>query len=239
MRTGRPKAELELSPQEEVQLSSLAASRALPHALVARAKLVLWAAASDSNRTIAQRLSWSMPTVGKWRRRFVDHRLAGLHDELRAGRPRTYHDEQVAGLINRVLHSQPKAATHWSVRSMADETGISKSTVARYFALFGFSRIALRASSFPPTLFLSRRCVTWWWGSTSIRPTRRWSCVWTRRARSRPSSARSLCSEIFPAGFLGSGRNPSFVDIFSKSRFARVYRPSKASNSLIFSKLEK
>ena len=44
MRTGRPKAELVLSRQEEAQLSSLATSRSLPHALVARARLVLWAA---------------------------------------------------------------------------------------------------------------------------------------------------------------------------------------------------
>jgi putative transposase len=137
MRTGRPKAELKLRPQEQAQLTSLAASRALPHALVARAKLVLWAAAGDSNRTIAQRLGWSMPTVGKWRRRFVEQRVAGLHDELRPGRPRSYGDEQVAGLINRVLHSKPAAATQWSVRSVAEQTGISKSTVARYFALFG------------------------------------------------------------------------------------------------------
>jgi putative transposase len=137
MRTGRPRAELKLSPQEQAQLSSLAASRSLPHALVARAKLVLWAAAGASNSTIAQRLSWSLPTVGKWRQRFVEQRLAGLHDELRPGRPRSYGDEQVAGLINRVLHSKPKAATQWSVRSVAEQTGISKSTVARYFALFG------------------------------------------------------------------------------------------------------
>ena len=98
MRTGRPKAELRLSLQEQAQLSSLAASRSLPHALVARAKLVLWAAAGASNSTIAQRLSWSLPTVGKWRRRFVEQRVAGLHDELRPGRPRSYGDEQVAGL---------------------------------------------------------------------------------------------------------------------------------------------
>jgi hypothetical protein len=43
----------------------------------------------------------------------------------------------VAGLINRVLHSKLKNATHWSVRSVAEETAIFKSTVARYFALFG------------------------------------------------------------------------------------------------------
>src|SRR5487761_64930 len=115
MAIGRPKAELALSAEEQAQLSGLAASRSLPHALVARAKLVLWAAQGESNSAIAQRLGWSMPTVGKWRRRFVEQRVAGLHDELRCGRPRSYDDEQVAALINRVLSSQPKNATHWSV----------------------------------------------------------------------------------------------------------------------------
>src|SRR5690349_7882021 len=137
MASGRPKAELRLSAEEQAQLSALAASRSLPHALVARAKLVLWAARGESNNAIAERLGWSLPTVGKWRQRFVQHRIAGLHDELRPGRPRTYGDEQVAGLINRVLHSKPKNATHWSVRSAAQVSGISKSTVGRYFALFG------------------------------------------------------------------------------------------------------
>src|SRR5215813_12395562 len=110
MAIGRPKAEVVLSTEEQAQLSALAGSRSLPHAMVARAQLVLWAAQGESNSTIARRLSWSMPTVGKWRRRFVEQRVAGLHDELRPGRPRTYGDEQVAGLINRVLRSRPKKA---------------------------------------------------------------------------------------------------------------------------------
>ena len=98
MRTGRPKAELILS-LEAAYAACLVwrLPRSLPHALVARAKLVLWAAAGASNSTIAQRLSWSLPTVGKWRQRFVEQRVAGLHDELRPGRPRSYGDEQVAG----------------------------------------------------------------------------------------------------------------------------------------------
>jgi putative transposase len=137
MAIGRPKAELVLSAEEQAQLSSLAASRALPHALVARARLALWAAAAESNSAIAKRLNWSLPTVGKWRRRFLERRIAGLHDELRPGRPRSYDDERVAGLINCALRSRPKSATHWSVRSLAAESGVSKSTVARYFALFG------------------------------------------------------------------------------------------------------
>jgi Homeodomain-like domain len=94
---------------------------------------VLWAAAREGNKAIAERLDWSLPTVGKWRQRFLDHRVAGLHDELRPGRPRTYGDEEVAGLINRVLRGKPANATYWSVRAAAAETGISKSTSFRYY----------------------------------------------------------------------------------------------------------
>jgi len=137
MPIGRPKAELVLTVPERAQLDSLATSRSLPHAIVARAQLVVWAARGDSNSTISRRLGWSLPTVGKWRRRFVQLRLAGLHDELRPGRPRSHGDEQVAQLLKLVLQSKPRAATHWSVRAVAAHTGISKSTVARYFALFG------------------------------------------------------------------------------------------------------
>jgi putative transposase len=137
MTTGRPKAELVLSAEERAQLSALAVSRSLPHAMVGRAQLVLWAAQGESNKLIAGRLGWSLPTVGKWRQRFVLQRVVGLHDELRPGRPRTYGDEQVAALINQVLRSKPEHATHWSVRLVAAETGIAKSTVARYFTLFG------------------------------------------------------------------------------------------------------
>jgi putative transposase len=145
MAIGRPKAEVVLSVEEQAQLSALAASRSLPHAMVARAQLVLWAAQGESNTVIAERLGWSLPTVGKWRQRFVEQRVTGLHDELRSGRPRTYGDERVAGLINQVLRSKPVNATQWSVRSVAAHTGVSKSTVARYFALFGLQPHRSRA----------------------------------------------------------------------------------------------
>jgi len=56
MLTGRPKTALELSAEEEGELRSFSASRSLPHALVARAKLVLWSAEGKSNTEIASRL---------------------------------------------------------------------------------------------------------------------------------------------------------------------------------------
>lgn len=136
MTTGRPKSGLSLSSDEREQLSSLARSRTLPNAVVGRAKLVLWSAEGESNTHIAARLGWSNATVGKWRRRFVEHRLAGLYDELRPGRPRSVEDEQIASLLNRTLSSRPQTGTHWSVREAARESGISKSTVHRLFQAF-------------------------------------------------------------------------------------------------------
>jgi len=136
MLTGRPKPALKLTPEEQTQLSSLAVSRTLPHALVSRAKLVLWSAEGKSNSEIARRLHWRNATVGKWRQRFVQHRLAGLYDELRPGRPRSIEDEQIAALLNRTLSRRPVGGTHWSIRQAADVSRISKSTVHRLFQTF-------------------------------------------------------------------------------------------------------
>jgi putative transposase len=63
--------------------------------------------------------------------------IAGLHDELRPGRPRSHDDEKVMELINLALETEPKdGSTHWTVRSLAEETGVSKSTAHRWMQAF-------------------------------------------------------------------------------------------------------
>jgi putative transposase len=136
MPMGRPLPVLELTAEERQQLVRFAASRSLAHALVARARLVLWAAEGIANQEIAARLSWSKATVGKWRQRFVEHRLVGIYDELRPGRPRSVSNEQVAVLLRRTLKQKPPAGTHWTVRLAAEANGLSKSSVHRVFQLF-------------------------------------------------------------------------------------------------------
>ena len=56
---------------------------------------------------------------------------------MRRGRPRSINDERVAELLKTALDSKPEAATHWSVRSLAAETGLSPTSVHRYIRLFG------------------------------------------------------------------------------------------------------
>jgi putative transposase len=47
---------------------------------------------------------------------------------MRSGGSHTVEDDAVAELIAKTLARKPKAATHWSVRAMVEETGIAKST---------------------------------------------------------------------------------------------------------------
>ena len=128
---------LVLSDDEVQQLQALASSRSLPHSIVQRAQIVLACGAGETNTAIAKRMGVTGMTVGKWRRRYRDLGLEGLHDELRPGRPRTYEDDKVAEVINRALQTRPPdGSTHWSARTLAAATGISKTTVHRWLQTF-------------------------------------------------------------------------------------------------------
>jgi putative transposase len=137
MRTGRPKKPIILSNQEHEQLTSLVRSRSLPHGLVTRAQIVLMAAEGVPNNEIAEKVGLSPQSICKWRQRYVQQGLSGLHDELRPGRPRSVSDEQVAVLIRKTLKTKPKDGTHWTIRSMAKETQLSRPTVHRVWKAFG------------------------------------------------------------------------------------------------------
>jgi putative transposase len=127
---------LVISQAERKDLEAIVRSRSLPYAVVRRAQIVLQSADGASNRTVARNCGVSAPIVSLWRSRYQRDGLAGLHGELRPGRPRKHGDDKVAALLRTVLQSKPEVATHWTIRSAAAQTGISKSTVGRYFALF-------------------------------------------------------------------------------------------------------
>jgi putative transposase len=137
MARGRPLSVLMLSPSERDQLVSLTRARSMPQALGMRARIVLLAADGQSNTAIAEQLGLSKPTVGMWRQRYLTQRVQGLYDELRPGGPRTLRDEQIATLIRRTLKTKPTDGTHWTCRSLASETRLSKSTVHRIWTAFG------------------------------------------------------------------------------------------------------
>ena len=134
---GRRLAALVLSDAERSELRSLAGRRNTAQALALRARIVLRCATGLENQQVAADLRIDKTTVGKWRRRFVEHRIDGLRDEPRSGTPRTIEDARIEAVIVRTLESVPPDATHWSSRGMARACGLSVSSVQRIWRAFG------------------------------------------------------------------------------------------------------
>jgi transposase len=133
---GKTAVLIDLTEEERRELVGLASRRRTAQGLAQRARIVLLAAAGLENKEIAVRVQAAPNTVGKWRKRFAEHRLDGLMDEPRPGAPRQIGDDEVAEVVCRTLETTPKNATHWSLRSMAQAAGFAPSTIHRIWKAF-------------------------------------------------------------------------------------------------------
>jgi transposase len=135
---GRPKAELVLTELERGELERFARRPKTAQALALRSRIVLASATGATNTVVAAELGVTVQTVGKWRARFVERRLAGLLDEPRPGQPRKITDQHVQDVIVRTLETEPSdGGTHWSTRKMAAATGLNQTAVSKIWRAFG------------------------------------------------------------------------------------------------------
>ncbi len=140
---GRLADEVDLSGDERAFLERQVRRHKGARSLSELDRTILLSHEGLQSKAVAARLGMHEHTVGKWRRRFVKgrrfvkDRIEGLTDDYRPGRPRSVSDTQVVEVIERRLNSTPKDATHWSIRSMALQTGLSHSTIRRIWTAFG------------------------------------------------------------------------------------------------------
>lgn len=125
----RKAAVVTLSDEERKTLETWAASRTEPYRKVQRARLVLLAAEGRPNLSIAGEVGLARRMVIQWRERFIKERLGGLLDRPRPGRPRTYTDADRLRVVETACTKTPPDATHWSVRSLAEATGVGRDVV--------------------------------------------------------------------------------------------------------------
>ena len=85
-----------LSTAEWSELTRRCRSYTAPHAVVARARIVLLAAEGWANVDIAAEVGVHVDVVSRWRKRFWEEGIAGLADRSRSGRPRSFPAEVVA-----------------------------------------------------------------------------------------------------------------------------------------------
>ena len=81
-----------LASDEQSRLESIVRAHSTPQSLAFRCQLILKAAAPErpSNLQVAEELHCNRHTVGRWRRRYLEHGLRGLQDAPRPGRPRRF-----------------------------------------------------------------------------------------------------------------------------------------------------
>lgn len=130
--------EVRLTKKERITLQRWAQGRRVAVRQQERARMILHAADGSSNKEIAVALGVKALTVGRWRSRFAELRLAGIEKDLpRGGRPRAQREQVESRIIRKTTQETPENATHWSTRTLAQELGVTQSMVHRVWKANG------------------------------------------------------------------------------------------------------
>jgi len=122
-----------LTGDERQALEGLLSGESSPKRLLLRTEIVLLAAQGKSNQQIADRLKTDPHTVGRWRNRFCIDRLEGLKRKPTTinGNHISRHEEIARRILEKTTMDQPAKGSRWTIRTLAAELGISRSTVHR------------------------------------------------------------------------------------------------------------
>ena len=131
-------AALRVPEEDRAELERLIRGRNTPQKVVMRARVIVMTGDGVPTARIVRELKVSYPTLTRWRKRYREQGVEGLcKDAPRPGRKPRISDEQVRDVVERTLHSTPINATHWSTRTMAAVSGLSKATVQRIWKAHG------------------------------------------------------------------------------------------------------
>jgi len=126
------------SPADRVWLERLVGDRNTPSKVVWRAHIVLATADGLGTMAIMRRTGKSKPCVWRWQERYVAEGVEGLlRDKTRPSRKKPLTAEVKLKVLTKTANELPANATHWSVRTMAKEIGISHTSVQRIWAEAG------------------------------------------------------------------------------------------------------
>ena len=132
------KTDITVTAQERTELEVLISNRNTPAKVVWRAEIVLATADGNTVKGICRLTGKSKPCVWRWQARFAEEGVEGLkRDKTRPPGRAPLNDAIKTKVLTKTMTETPANATHWSVRSMAKEIGISHTSVQRIWAEAG------------------------------------------------------------------------------------------------------
>jgi len=111
---GRPCTKIELTDEERSILERWARSHRTEQRMAFRARIILMADEGMGTGKIAGALKVWPPKVSKWRVRFANERIAGLHDEPRPGARRVYGKQTERRILAALDDPPPAGYATWN-----------------------------------------------------------------------------------------------------------------------------
>jgi len=135
MRTG---ISITVLPSDRHRLQALVSDRNTAQKHAWRAEIVLLTTDGLGTTEIMRRTGKSKTCVWRWQERFADEGYEGLlRDKTRPSRIPPLGPEVAERVVALTLTDPPAEATHWTAAMMAQETGISVSSVQRIWRAHG------------------------------------------------------------------------------------------------------
>src|SRR3712207_2468365 len=134
----REGVEVRLQPGDRKRLEGVVSDRKSPQQHVWRARIVLMTADGAGTMAIRAATGKGKPTIWRWQARYMQDGAEDLFRDAPRGRAfAAASAEQVAAVVERTLHEDPPAATHWTLRAMAKASGLAPSTIHRIWREHG------------------------------------------------------------------------------------------------------
>ena len=132
-----PAASIPLHESQLEQLTALARSGATTQRVARRCRVILLAHGGTSNSAIAAQLGLSRPTVNATRAAFLRGGVEAIQrDPARQRARRVLSKELEQRILDTTLKTKPPDGTHWSVRGLAQQLGVSRMLVQRVWQRF-------------------------------------------------------------------------------------------------------
>ena len=112
-----------LTDEERAQLERWVRVPSTEQRFAFRARVVLAAASGEGSSSIARREGVRINTVSTWRTRFAAKGIAGLQDEQRAGRPKSYGVEAERRILALLEEPPPEGYATWNGSLMSEALG--------------------------------------------------------------------------------------------------------------------
>jgi len=134
----KKQAGIVLRAKDRAELERIVADGNTPQKIVKRAKIVLMTADGRGVMAIMREVGVSKTTVWRWQDYFVEAGVAGLvQGRSKPPGKKPIADDIKLKIIEKTVKERPANATHWSVRTMAAEMGISHTSVQRIWNQHG------------------------------------------------------------------------------------------------------